>query len=41
MSNTEVGFEGFSERAEEICRGTSLMGYYFRKEQKIHTNNEE
>ena len=29
-----VSFEGFSKRAEEICRGTSLMGYYFRKREK-------
>jgi len=41
MDNTKVGFEGFSKRAEEICRSTSLMRYYFRKEQKTHTDNEE
>ena len=29
----KVSFEGFSKRAEEICRGTSLMGYYFRRQQ--------
>ena len=29
----KVSFEGFSKRAEEICRGTSLMEYYFRRQQ--------
>ena len=33
VSAEKVSFEGFSKRAEEICRGTSLMGYYFRKQQ--------
>ena len=29
---TEAMFEGFSKRAEEICRGTALLRYYFRKQ---------
>jgi len=29
---TKDVFEGFSKRAEEICRGTALIRYYFRKQ---------
>jgi len=30
----KVRFEGFSKRAEEICRGTALMRYYFRRQRQ-------
>jgi hypothetical protein len=37
----KVSFEGFSKRAEEICRSTALIRHYFKKQGEIWQTKEK
>jgi hypothetical protein len=37
----KVNFEGFSKRAEEICRSTALIRHYFKKQAETWQTKEK